>query len=247
MDSNKDLAERMSILESVQWQHSLGVRQDHEAASAYGQDIPTGLDVDNLESCPIEGPKGHPAFAFEEDLSKSWVYQRSVARGPRVFSIATSKRLTQINQSWSVLSGISLSQISNIAVQSLPIFEDDLKYNHLYDFGAVNYASSIRPLLIVEEEKRPILRRMPATEAINPAPFPDPTSDNQLYQDNQEIAKLRKINRESPNRSKFVEFSSLVQKLDLVFEDESKAEDEGTVVVSDYFQECHWKPQSQNC
>jgi hypothetical protein len=57
LDSNKALAERMSILESVQWQHSLGVRQDHEAASAYGQDISTEPDVDTSESCPIEGPK----------------------------------------------------------------------------------------------------------------------------------------------------------------------------------------------
>ncbi len=128
------------MLESLQWQQSIDVQRDHDATSAFEKSTITELDAATTEPSTIDGPKGHPAFAFEEDLSKSWVYQRSLIRGPRTFSIATSKRLTQITQSWSILSRISLSQISNIAVQSLPIFQDDLKDNHLYAFGDVEYA-----------------------------------------------------------------------------------------------------------
>jgi len=68
---------------------------------------------------------------FEEDLYRSWVYRRSLARGPRTFSLATSAQRTQ---SWSMLSGLSLSNVSNIAIQRLPIYAADLKYIEQYSF-----------------------------------------------------------------------------------------------------------------
>ena len=67
---------------------------------------------------------------FEEDLQKSWVYQRSTDRDSRI-SITSS---IQFSLSWSMLSGLSLSKISNIAVQSLPIFEKDLHNSGVYKF-----------------------------------------------------------------------------------------------------------------
>jgi len=73
----------------------------------------------------------YPFQAFEADLTKSRVYMRSISRGPRAFSIATS---TQLTQSWSILSGVSLSAISNIAVQALPIYASDIGNSRLYDF-----------------------------------------------------------------------------------------------------------------
>lgn len=70
--------------------------------------------------------------AFEEDLQKSWVYQRSAGRDPR-FSINST---AQLSLSWSMLSGLSLSNVSNIAVQWLPIFEKDLENSQIYKFGS---------------------------------------------------------------------------------------------------------------
>ena len=122
------------MLESLQWQQSIDVQRDDSTTPAFEKGTITKLDADTPKLSTIDGPKGHPAFAFEEDLSKSWVYQRSLIRGPRTFSIATSKRLTQVTQSWSILSGLSLSNTSNIAVQSLPVYAEDLKTNHLYSF-----------------------------------------------------------------------------------------------------------------
>jgi hypothetical protein len=72
-----------------------------------------------------------PSRGFEADLTTSQVYMRSITRGPRAFSIATS---TQLTQSWSVLSGISLSAISSIAVQALPIYASDIGNSEFYDF-----------------------------------------------------------------------------------------------------------------
>ncbi|KAN0104822.1 hypothetical protein V8E51_010567 [Hyaloscypha variabilis] len=82
LDSNKALAERMSMLESLQWQQSIDVQRDDSTTSAFEKGTITKLDADTTKLSIIDGPKGHPAFAFEEDLSKSWVYQRSLIRGP---------------------------------------------------------------------------------------------------------------------------------------------------------------------
>jgi hypothetical protein len=114
LESNAALAKRMSILESSQ---EISVpRRDYESASVLSGETIKGPSTDASDQNLSFNTNQHVPikYAFEEDLSKSWVYQRSIIRGPRTFSIATS---TQLTQSWSILSGISLSNISNIAVQ----------------------------------------------------------------------------------------------------------------------------------
>ena len=81
---------------------SVSLREDHGSASALNQWPARTLRTEATDSITF-GTAQHPATsAFEEDLRKSWVYQRSLVRGPRTFSLATSKRLTQVTQSWSV-------------------------------------------------------------------------------------------------------------------------------------------------
>ena len=77
-------------------------------------------------------PSSH-GFIFEEELNSSWVYRR-VARNPKIgnFSIVSSAGRTA---SWSMLSGLSLSDLSNIAVLALPIYEVDLSNSSVYQFG----------------------------------------------------------------------------------------------------------------
>jgi hypothetical protein len=104
-------------------------------------------------------PDVHPAFgfAFDEDLQTSWVYKRSRGRDSRVFSMASSSQLTR---PWSVLSGLSLSHISNIAVHALPIFKEDLQNSNLYSFGdagtSVSTASNQKTLLAPPKHKTTI-------------------------------------------------------------------------------------------
>jgi hypothetical protein len=106
-------------------------------------------------------------FTFEKVLQRSWAYQRAATRGPRTFSLASS---TQLTQSWSILSGFSLSQVSNIGVQKLPIYENDLQNSEHYSFPEVQPRSS---------EERTILQA-PISEPSDPVPlywdFPVPPS-----------------------------------------------------------------------
>jgi hypothetical protein len=94
LESNAELTERMSILEKAQ-KNPFNFWEDREFPSVLDEQTVTSLNNEVSDTLTLGTLQHHPAMnAFEEDLSKSWVYQRSLVRGPRTFSIATSKRLT---------------------------------------------------------------------------------------------------------------------------------------------------------
>jgi hypothetical protein len=72
-------------------------------------------------------------FAFEDLLAKSWVYRRAASNNRDTSSIGSG---TTHTASWSMLSGVSLSKISDISILELPIYSGDVKNNMAYHFGA---------------------------------------------------------------------------------------------------------------
>ncbi|KAK0103378.1 hypothetical protein ONS95_005404 [Cadophora gregata] len=127
VQSNQEMSERMARMEKMMARSVLVGGND--SGSIFSKDI-----VSDATVVASTNPTIHPAlgFSFDDDLQTSWVYKRAKAHATRPFSIASS---TQLTQSWSILSALSLSQISNIAVQALPIFESDLHNSNLYSFG----------------------------------------------------------------------------------------------------------------
>ena len=73
-------------------------------------------------------------FAFEEALETSTVYQRAAANKSRFSKSSNS------SNGPSYLSGLSLSDVSNVSALSLPIFSMELWNHHRYDCN--NAASS---------------------------------------------------------------------------------------------------------
>jgi len=71
-------------------------------------------------------------FAFEELLMNSRVYRNAARDSSDAFSIITSAGRTA---SWSMLSGLSLSEISHIAILALPIYAADITNKEAYDFN----------------------------------------------------------------------------------------------------------------
>jgi hypothetical protein len=120
-----DLARRMRLLEGSEAASTTSSQDD---SVSIGQDMIRGpstiSDASGSASQHIR-----IVHAFEEDLQSSLVYQRSRTRDPDNFSISG---MTQLSQSWSMLSGFSLSQVSCIAVQALPITIGDLSNGELY-------------------------------------------------------------------------------------------------------------------
>lgn len=66
-------------------------------------------------------------FAFEKDLKSSRVYRRA-KRDTIDSSVART-------HTWSIFSGISLSNISEISVLALPLYAEDISNPHNYNFG----------------------------------------------------------------------------------------------------------------
>ncbi len=70
-------------------------------------------------------------FAFQEDLESSRVYIRSSWKEDESFSINSQSLTTTVR---SLMSDVSLEDISNISVVALPIYAEDLSNKQDYDF-----------------------------------------------------------------------------------------------------------------
>ena len=190
---------------------SVSLREDPGSASALAEwpaSTPRTEDADPITFGAAQYPT---ESAFEEDLSKSWVYQRSFVRGPRTFSIATSTRLTQVTQSWSILSGLSLSMISNIAVQSLPVYAEDLKTNHLYSFEEDDASLKREWQTLVEKwpewgghESLPPLRKRAAMSPLLPVLSGTTPFNFHTTQDSHGEDKISEIREESFTNTNFL-------------------------------------------
>jgi len=123
LESNILIAQRLASIEV-----GLGVTGQLPAAQ------PTFTGLENIQPAPDNFQRNAHGFAFEEELNHSWVYKRSAVRtDDGEFSAISSAGRTA---SWSMLSGLSLADnISIIAVQALPIYEQDLSNSNLYSFG----------------------------------------------------------------------------------------------------------------
>lgn len=123
LETNTLIAKRLVSIEV-----GLGVTAEHSASPL------TFIGVENTQPMPSTLQRNTQGFAFEEELSHSWVYKRSATRADDgAFSTITSAGRTA---SWSMLSGLSLADnISIIVVQALPVYEQDLSNSNLYNFG----------------------------------------------------------------------------------------------------------------
>ncbi|KAF4340754.1 camk camkl kin4 kinase [Fusarium beomiforme] len=71
-------------------------------------------------------------FAFEEVLLSSRAYRFNAKRNSEALSVVSSAGKTG---SWSRLSGLSLSEISHIALQAIPIYTGDISNERYYPFS----------------------------------------------------------------------------------------------------------------
>jgi hypothetical protein len=136
LKQNVMLAERLSS-----FQTGSTVVPDSTQAIETEQLSDTGLVRANVDE-PLPAEKaselvveqGPRKFVFEELLLKSRVYRNMASDGSDTFSILSSAGRTA---TWSMLSGLSLSQMSNIAILALPIYASDLENKERYDFEAI--------------------------------------------------------------------------------------------------------------
>lgn len=87
--------------------------------------------VDSTGGEPDTVRRGVKGFAFEELLMNSRAYRTAARHNTDAFSISSAAGRTG---TWSMLSGISLSEMSNIAILAIPIYEADLHDKAIYSF-----------------------------------------------------------------------------------------------------------------
>ncbi|KAL5597162.1 hypothetical protein FOBRF1_010955 [Fusarium oxysporum] len=106
---------------------------DPNIAEAEGGRETTGLTSPAADIQP-NWQRNALGFAFEEVLMGSRAYRLAGKDNYDGFSIISSAGRTA---SWSMLSGLSLSEISHIGIQAIPIYASDITNKEHYDFSPI--------------------------------------------------------------------------------------------------------------
>ncbi|KAJ4017851.1 GTPase activating protein (GAP) for Rho1p [Fusarium irregulare] len=119
-------------------------------------DVDTAPQSDPFPSNkPPEWQRNPYGFAFEEILMSSRAYRVASKDNSDAFSIISSAGRTA---SWSMLSGLSLSEVSHIGIQALPIYASDIANKECYDFSPTA-ANTIRIEDLQETDSLKLSRR----------------------------------------------------------------------------------------
>ncbi|KAH7116422.1 hypothetical protein EDB81DRAFT_862150 [Dactylonectria macrodidyma] len=120
LERNHDLSKRLRGIEST-----FNTTSQHQATSQFI------VSTDSLAPHTASPKRSSLVeFEFERDLKASHVY-RQAKKDTMDFSVRSSVARTH---AWSIFSGISLSNISEISVLALPLYAEDIANPQHYDF-----------------------------------------------------------------------------------------------------------------
>ncbi|EKJ68345.1 hypothetical protein FPSE_11353 [Fusarium pseudograminearum CS3096] len=138
LDTNHSLSQRLMGLEDALEAQTIRTKSNSILT------LPGRHDQSDLPYTPLSSTNTDDSnlfkFDFEDDLESSRVYRRT-KRDTVDFSFCSS--ILRSN-SWSVFSGLSLSDISCLSVIALPVYSDDIINAHHYNFGE---SASVAPSL----------------------------------------------------------------------------------------------------
>ena len=128
--SNRDMSRRLRHMDdkSVPISHSLGLVLEDDASTPSSRTVtppPPGLPPGNL---PENVQRSKFGFAFEEELFASCVYRKPLFSDSRPSLVTSAARTTAS----SVLSALSLTDISNISILAVPIYADEISNQDRY-------------------------------------------------------------------------------------------------------------------
>lgn len=137
LKQNAVLAQRMAVYDTSQLMFSQSATQHTEPTfdPAMVQDQAPELAFDTIQ-------RNLHGFAFEEQLMRSRAYRAVEQNSSDAFSIASSVGKTA---TWSILSGLSLSELSSIAIMAIPVYESDLNDKTAYSFESPSEELPLEP------------------------------------------------------------------------------------------------------
>ncbi|KAI1353081.1 Rho GTPase activation protein [Xylaria sp. FL0043] len=134
LETNTILAQRLGAWEEtpIETSNRTGIETVTIEASHNDQDLSCGEPGDAPILRSVPWTRGKRGFAFEEVLKNSRAYRNVSLDNSDAFSIISSAGRTG---SWSMLSGLSLSETSHIGILAIPIYETDIANKEAYDFN----------------------------------------------------------------------------------------------------------------
>ena len=138
--TNQDMSRRLRNMDGKRSRSPDSDREDD--ASTCSSDTVTlplpGLPRDGL---PENVHRSQFGFSFEEDLFASRVYRRPLFSDSGL-SLATSAARTTAS---SILSALSLTDVSNISILAVPVYADEISNQDRYTFGDLYWQRSNMP------------------------------------------------------------------------------------------------------
>jgi hypothetical protein len=147
LESNLDLSRRLRNLEDTYDSESNLTTCFRNGSSAEADDTGEGADLISYQSTSLDSEdssnflhRTNSQFSFESDLDTSRVYRRTRPYPLEDASFTSSAIRTHV---WSIFSGLSLSQVSNISALALPVYSDDISNSQRYNFIYVDRLSHL--------------------------------------------------------------------------------------------------------
>ena len=216
LQKDPDLAHRISNIDSNFDSSHYAPSNDRSALDiSEDAELPTGQDsitTSNQSSSDSPGPPPLGLdYAVERSLASSFVYLR--ADGRMLTSMLSSNSSAGSGCGWSFLSGISLAQVSNLSVLSLPVSWHGLwspeQYKPLNEAEVTSYINAIR-----DTERQRIKSQTSQTSRSNagvqPAPFESLLPGRPIFQSKAARARYvsdsidRALNREQDRSSESI-------------------------------------------
>ena len=126
--SNQDMSRRLRALDDAPAIPTSAASLTSNDDTNYTPSMPGMLPV---ESEPVGVQANTYEFAFEEDLQASRVYRKPLCSGSRESLVTSAARTTAS----SILSALSLTDVSNISILAVPISAYEISNSSRYDFG----------------------------------------------------------------------------------------------------------------
>ena len=131
--NNRDMSRRLRNMDDRPGHipHPPGLDLEDDARTSFSRTVtppPPGLPPANF---PENVQRSKFGFAFEEDLFSSSVYRKPLFSDSHLSLVTSAARTTAS----SVLSALSLTDVSNISILAVPIYADEISNQDRYSFG----------------------------------------------------------------------------------------------------------------
>ena len=141
MTSTIQKSERSSVSITLADKDGAGPGQN-PTETVVGQAMEQNFSTDLELPADAKFVRNTKGFAFEELRMNSRTYRNAAHDNSDAFSVATSAGRTA---TWSMLSGLSLSEMSNIGILAIPIYTSDIANKEAYDFSAPQQEPASKP------------------------------------------------------------------------------------------------------